>query len=126
LPAANLLLLALAVALLGFLLYWLAIMPAANVVGLFVAGLGVANLFPLTLSVATGVAAEQANRASARLSMGGGLAIMSAPLVLGWTADRIGLQGAFAIVVGLFALAGAVAVVANAIGRMEEGWAEGG
>jgi MFS family permease len=118
-PAANLLLLALAVALLGFLLYWLAIIPVANVTGLFIAGLGVANLFPMTLSVATGVAAEQANRASARLSMGGGLAIMTAPLVLGWTADQIGLQGAFAIVVVLFALAGAVAVSANFIARQE-------
>ena len=120
LPAANLLLLALAVALLGFLLYWLSILPVANVAGLFIAGLGVANLFPLSLSVATGVAAEQANRASARLSMGGGLAIMTAPLILGWTADQIGLQSAFAIVVVLFALAGAVAMTANAIGRREE------
>lgn len=118
-PAANLLLLALAMALLGFLLYWLAIIPAANVVGLFVAGLGVANLFPMTLSVATSVAAEQANRASARLTMGGGLAVLIVPLVLGWTADRLGLQDAFGIVVGLFALAGAVAVTANAIARRE-------
>ncbi|MFN2222727.1 MAG: MFS transporter [Chloroflexota bacterium] len=119
-PAANLLLLALAVALLGFLLYWLAVIPAANVIGLFVAGLGVANLFPLTLSVATSVAAEQANRASARMSMGGGLAVLIVPLVLGWTADRIGLKDAFAIVVGLFAVAGAVAVLANFIARSEE------
>ncbi len=125
LPAANLLLLALALALLGFLLYWLAILPAANVAGLFIAGLGVANLFPMSLSVATGVAAEQANRASARLSMGSGLAIMTAPLILGWTADQIGLQGAFAIVVLLFALAGAVAVTANAIARGEEEETEG-
>jgi MFS family permease len=120
LPAANLLLLALAVALSGFLVYWLSILPAANVIGLFIAGLGVANLFPLALSVATGVAAEQANRASARLTLGGGLAIMTAPLILGWTADQIGLQGAFGIVVVLFALAGGVAVTANAIGRREE------
>jgi MFS family permease len=120
LPAANLLLLALAVALLGFLLYWLSILPVANVAGLFIAGLGVANLFPLTLSVATGVAAEQANRASARLTMGGGLAIMTAPLILGWTADQIGLLGAFAIIVFLFGLAGGVAVTANAIARREE------
>jgi fucose permease len=95
------------------------------VAGLFIAGLGVANLFPMSLSVATGVAAEQANRASARLSMGSGLAIMTAPLILGWTADQIGLQGAFAIVVLLFALAGAVAVTANAIARGEEEETEG-
>jgi MFS family permease len=118
--AANLLLLALAVALLGFLLYWLAIMPVANVIGLFVAGLGVANLFPMTLSVATSVAADQANQASARLTMGGGLAVMTAPLILGWTADQIGLQGAFAIVIVLFAMAGAVAVTANFIAQAAE------
>jgi MFS family permease len=117
--AAKLLLLAQAVALLGFLLYWLASVPAANVVGLFVAGLGVANLFPMTLSVATGVAADQANQASARLSMGGGLAIMVAPLALGWTADRIGLRGAFAIVAGLFAVAIAMAVSANLLAKAE-------
>jgi MFS family permease len=79
----------------------------------------VANLFPMTLSVATGVAADQANQASARLSMGGGLAIMVAPLALGWTADRIGLRGAFAIVAGLFAVAIAMAVSANLLAKAE-------
>ena len=48
------------------------------------------------------------------------LAIMTAPLILGWTADQIGLQGAFAIIIILFAVTGSVAVTANAIGRKEE------
>jgi MFS family permease len=74
----------------------------------------------MTLSVATSVAADQANQASARLTMGGGLAVMTAPLILGWTADQIGLQGAFAIVIVLFAMAGAVAVTANFIAQAAE------
>ena len=75
----------------------------------------VANLFPMALSVATGVAAGQADRASARLSLGGGLAILIAPLTLGWTADQLGLQEAFIIVVVLFIIAAAVTTLANRI-----------
>ena len=85
-------------------------MAILNIVGLFITGLGVANIFPLTLSVAVGVAANQSNAASARITVGGGLAILSAPLILGWTADQLDIYNAYGLVFIL--LMGATTIVA--------------
>jgi MFS family permease len=115
LPTGRLLLAALGVAALGFPLFWLARLPALNVAGLFVTGLGVANLYPLALSAATGAAAGQANTASARISLAAGLAILTAPLLLGGVADRVGIQSAYGLVIGLLAAAVAMVVWANRI-----------
>lgn len=114
-PTGRLLLAALGVAAVGFPLFWLARVPALNVAGLFVAGLGVANLYPLSLSAATSTAAGQANTASARISLAAGLAILTAPLVLGSVADRVGIQDAYGLVVGLLAAAVVMVVWANRI-----------
>jgi len=114
-PTGRLLLAALGVAALGFPLFWLARAPALNVVGLFVTGLGVANLYPLALSAATGAAAGQTNTATARISLAAGLAILTAPLLLGGVADRVGIQGAYGLVLGLLAAAVAMVVWANQI-----------
>jgi MFS family permease len=100
-PSATLLLIALGVTLLGFPIFWLARLPPLNVIGLFITGLGVGNLFPLTLSLAVGLAPGQANVASARVSLAVGVAILLAPLVLGWIADRLSLPYAYGIVVVL-------------------------
>ncbi len=86
------------ISLVGFPLFWLAPLAPLNVVGLFITGFGVANLFPLALSVIIGVAPEQADMASARVSLGAGLAILIAPLVLGWTADQLDIQNAYGLV----------------------------
>jgi len=109
-PTGLLLLAALAIAAAGFPMFWLGRAPALNLVGLFVTGLGVANLFPMAMTTATGVAALRIDTASARVSMGSGLAIFSAPLLLGGVADRVGIQDAFGLVLVLLAAAGGVAV----------------
>jgi len=70
-----------------------------------VAGLGVTNLYPLTMTLALGAASRQIDLASARLSLAVGLAGMSAPYLLGWIADQVGLMRAFAIA-PIFLLAG--------------------
>ncbi len=114
-PTGRLLLGALGVAALGFPLFWLARAPALNVAGLFVAGLGVANLYPLSLSAAASAAAGQANTASARISLAAGLAILTAPLALGGVADRVGIQDAYGLVVGLLAAAVVMVACANRI-----------
>lgn len=116
-PGANLLTLALSTALVGFPLFWLARSPVLNIVGLFITGLGVANLFPLTLSVAVGVAARQIDQASARLSMGGGTAILLAPLVLGWFADQVGIYLAYGLVVVLLVAALSLVLITNRLAR---------
>jgi len=114
-PTGRLLLAALGVAAVGFPLFWLAQTPALNVAGLFVAGLGVANLYPLALSAAAGAAAGQANTASARISLAAGLAILTAPLALGSVADRVGIQSAYGLVIGLLVAAVGMVVWANRI-----------
>ena len=89
------------VVLLGFPLFWLGRTPALNIVGLFISGLGIANLFPLTASVATGIDLRQSSVASARISLASGFAILVAPQVLGSLADRAGIYGAFGVAAAL-------------------------
>ena len=97
----TLLLAALGITLAGFPLFWLSRLPWLNILGLFITGLGIANLYPLTLSVAIGLAPDQSNQASARVSMGVGTALLTAPLLLGWLADRLSLQLAYGMVIVL-------------------------
>jgi predicted MFS family arabinose efflux permease len=101
----RLLLLALGITLAGFPLFWLARLPALNILGLFITGLGIANHYPLTLSLAIGLVPDQSNRASARVSMGVGTALLTAPLLLGWLADRLSLQVAYGLVIVLMVAA---------------------
>lgn len=85
----------------GFPIFWLATIPILNIIGLFIAGLGVANIFPLTLATATNIAPTQTNRASARIASGAGSAILITPQVLGAIADQAGIHAAFGIIIGL-------------------------
>jgi fucose permease len=112
-----LLLVALGVTLVGFPLFWLARLPALNILGLFLTGLGIANQYPLTLSIAIGLAPDLSNQASARVSMGVGTALLTAPLLLGWLADRLSLQSAYGLVVVLMIIA--CLIVINSRGLSE-------
>jgi MFS family permease len=58
-PAERLLLLALVVAAAGFFVSWLAPVALVAVLDLFLAGIGVANLYPLTVALAIGAAPGQ-------------------------------------------------------------------
>jgi len=98
LAPGTMLLMALGLAMVGFGIFWLARLTIVNLAGLFIAGLGVANLFPITLSLCTAVAADQIDKASARISIGTGSAILLAPLALGWLADQMRIENAFTIV----------------------------
>jgi fucose permease len=119
-PSASLLLIAIGITVIGFPIFWLARFAPLNLAGLFVAGLGVANLFPLTLSLALGVAPAQADAASARVSLAGGLAILVAPLALGWVADQGGIQNAYGLVAVLAAIAAGVTFLANRLAARRE------
>lgn len=110
---SRLLLIAFVLSLAGFPLFWLAPAPWLNAVGLFIVGLGFSNLFPLTLSVALGAAPDQANAASARISLGAGLAILSVPFLLGALADRAGIQAAFTVTAALLLVGTGVVVLTN-------------
>ena len=96
---------ALAIAAVGFLLYWVFSSATLSLTGLFLIGLGIANLYPITLSLAIGAAPGRSDTASARATLVVGAAIMLAPLALGALADALGLRAAHGVVPALLALA---------------------
>jgi fucose permease len=86
---------AMAAIMMGFLVYWLGIAtPAVAIAGLFLLGLGVANLFPIILGFAMNTAGEATDRASARAVISPGVAILLSPPLLGLFADQAGLHTA--------------------------------
>jgi MFS transporter, DHA1 family, inner membrane transport protein len=109
--------LALLVTCLGFLIYWGVPRPPAAIVGLFVLGLGVALLCPLTLGLAMGAAGSRADTASARAALAGSLGILVTPALLGSLADKVGLSLAHLIVHGLAVVAVICFVTAQALQR---------
>jgi MFS family permease len=117
-PGATLLTATLCLALAGFPLFWLSGVPALGLLGLFVTGLGVGSVYPLAISVGVAAVPGRADAATARFSLAGGSAILLAPFVLGAFADRIGIEGAFGIVVPLLLAAVALTLVA---GRLDAG-----
>ena len=104
-PAATLLLAAIAVALAGFLPFWLAARPAFSLAGLFVAGLGIANLYPLTVATASGAVPHRIDHATARLTVATGAALLLGPFVVGALSDVAGMRWGFGIVVPVLVLA---------------------
>jgi MFS family permease len=103
--AVSLLLTAIGVALSGFFLFWLAAHPLLNLVGLFIAGLGIANLYPLTVATATGVVPHRIDQATARLAVATGTALLVGPFAVGALSDAAGMRWGFGIVVPVLILA---------------------
>jgi fucose permease len=81
----------------GFLAFWGGFAAPIAVFGLFLAGLAVALLYPLSLSFAVGAAGAAGNAASARSGLASGAAVLTAPLALGALADQFGLSRAYLI-----------------------------
>jgi fucose permease len=82
----------------GFLLFWSAESPFIGLSGLFVTGLGVANLYPLILSLAISAADGNTVQAGARATLASGTAILALPLILGSFADTVGIRLAYVVV----------------------------
>ena len=95
--AVPLLYASLAVTIAGFLVFWLATQPFLAIIGLFVCGLGVANLYPLSLALALAAAPGNEDAANARIQLLGGGFVVVAPYLLGRLADQLGLRAAFTI-----------------------------
>jgi MFS family permease len=81
----------------GFGLFWMAGQPVLAIAGLFVCGLGVANLYPLSLALALAAAPGNGDIANARVQLLGGVLVVAAPYLLGSLADHLGLHAAFTI-----------------------------
>ncbi|MEU9040591.1 MULTISPECIES: MFS transporter [unclassified Kitasatospora] len=95
----------LTVAATGFLLLWLASTTWLALLGLIIGGLGVANLFPLTLALAVSAAPGRTDQATARVQLAVSTCIMLAPLLLGTLSDRLGVRSAFGLAGCLLPLA---------------------
>ena len=96
----------------GFMLFWLSGSALLGLAGLFVTGLGIASLYPMTLSLAMHSARENTVTAAARTTLASGIAILALPLTLGRLADAYGIQSAYGVVLVL--LLGAAGVIAAA------------
>ena len=103
----------LVVALVGFPLFWLAPSPLVRVTGLFNVGLGLANVYPLGVALATRTLPGHADRASARLAVAGGLSALVAPFILGALADHVGIGAAFGVALPMLLLALLLAGIAG-------------
>jgi fucose permease len=82
----------------GFLLFWGVPGAIPGLAGLFITGLGVANFYPLILSLAIGAANGDTTQAGARATLASGTAILILPLALGGLADATGIHQAYGIV----------------------------
>jgi MFS family permease len=82
----------------GFTVFWAAPTLALAGVGLLVAGLGVALLYPATVSRAVAAWPHAPDRAAARAALASGLAIGGAPYLLARLADATGLRPAYLLV----------------------------
>ena len=92
-----LLYMSLAVTAAGFVVFWLAGLPAVAIAGLFTCGLGVANLYPLSLALAMAAAPGNSDAANATTQVLGGILVIVAPYLLGSLADHLGLRAAFTL-----------------------------
>lgn len=102
--AETLLFINVVIAAIGFPIFWLASTPMLNITGLFITGLGVSNLYPFLISLATRVAHDQSDKASARTSMAMGIAILVTPQILASFADQMGIFNAYTIVIVLLVI----------------------
>jgi fucose permease len=82
----------------GFLLFWSTESRSIGLSGLFITGLGVASLYPLTLSLAINSANGNTIQAGARATLASGTAILALPLALGRLADAVEIRPAYSIV----------------------------
>ncbi len=101
----------------GFLVYWGVPVPAAAIAGLFLIGLGVAPLYPLSTTFAVGAALSAKDLAAMRLAIAIGLSILLAPIALGALADEIGLGPAHLALPGLILAAAASFLLGEALPR---------
>jgi MFS family permease len=85
----------------GFVLFWLAGSVVLASVGLLVAGMGVALLYPTTVSRVVAVWPHAPDRAAAWAALASGIAIGVAPFILARLSDVIGLRSAYLIVPAL-------------------------
>jgi fucose permease len=116
-PPRNIFFALMALTLAGFVAYWSAAQPILAILGLFVIGIGISLLFPITISFAMGAAGAASDRASARAMLAPGLAVILTPPLLGSLADNVGLWLSQAMIPVFATLTIAAFLVAQGIER---------
>jgi predicted MFS family arabinose efflux permease len=81
----------------AFVVFWLTDQPGVAVAGVFLCGVGIANLYPLAMSLTLETAPGREDRANARAQLLLGLIGAASPYLLGSLADRYGLTAAFTL-----------------------------
>ena len=101
---------AIALAFVAFAAAWLSNGALPILIALFATGCGVGLHWPLGISRAIRATNHQADRASARVVVGAGLASGGAPFILGALADAFGVHTAFLVVPVLLVIALALVI----------------
>lgn len=102
-------------ALVGFPLLYAPSTLIVQGAGLFLMGMGAAGFFPLAVATVAVTAGPLVSKASARVPMASGTAILIYPLLLGALADALGLEIAYLIVPALTAATLALILFANGL-----------
>lgn len=97
---------ALVLSALGFAVLWTSTSVIQTVLGLTALGLGIANLFPMGMSVAVSLAPGRAVLATGRAVTVTSLAVLVAPLTVGALADATSLKAALLAIPLMLCLAG--------------------
>jgi MFS family permease len=108
--AERIIAIALTITIAGFLAVWSARTAGLAALALFVTGVGVGNLYPLSIAMALAAAGGRTDRAMARTQVFVGLAVLAAPLLLGVLSDHLGILRAVAVEPLLIVAAAAVLV----------------
>ena len=82
----------------GALITWQAGSTVIAAAGLFIAGMGVGPLYPLTVAFALSLVPGNEDAGAARATLATGLALTGAPLILAVAAEQIGLVNAWPLV----------------------------
>ncbi|HYH93228.1 MAG TPA: hypothetical protein VD763_08725 [Candidatus Saccharimonadales bacterium] len=92
-------------AIIGAGIAWSSTVALLSGLGLFVAGLGVAGLYPLGVAAALGAAPGQLTLAGTRLTLASGTAVLAAPFALGLIADAAGVVVGWGLIVAMAGIA---------------------
>ena len=86
----------------GFAIFWLSKVQSLSVIGLFIAGMGVANLYASMITLCFEAAGKERAAAGAATTLASGVAIFALPFALGSLADLISIRYAVLLIPFLF------------------------
>lgn len=98
----KVLLSSIALGLFGFAIFWLSRVESLSIVGLFIAGTGVANLYASMITLCFEAAGKERAAAGAATTLASGVAIFALPFALGSLADLISIRYAVLLIPFLF------------------------